>query len=149
MRHETERGNHAFGSGEGSEVLFIEEDQKGKFLEVSITPDNYPAWSVGTVHLYGEELHDHIMYKLGGWFVRKCNLESINIDSVSCVVDAEITISEVAEHVVSLATDNDFNPTMTVGALVDAIDDSSTALDVYMTSKMRLDCAKVIIEGLE
>ncbi len=139
MNSISERGNHAFRNDEGSAVLFAELETKGKYLQTAFTPVNYPAWEVGEVFLYGEDLQDHISYNLSGWYVDKCQLD-INVTIGGVVIGADDIAFEIADRIDQAATDNDCNPAETPGALEDAVDEAATALGYTLTKKLRQDC---------
>ena len=145
---ETERGNNAFSNSEGSAVIFIEQEIEGKYLQIGYTPMNYPSWDVSTIYLYNEELADHIAYNLGGWHVDKCQFP-INIDCENLVIAADDVVDDVANHVMSIAYEGEFDPTQTQGALEDAIDDSARVMEYILTEKMRKECYDIIMENFE
>jgi hypothetical protein len=78
--HLSERGNILLTGDDGNMVawLTLEGDRR---LEVTFNPGNYPALNVGVVTLTDEQLAAHINGNLGGWHVRKCNIEGVNVEN--------------------------------------------------------------------
>lgn len=76
---ETERGNVSLSDGNGSEILWVMENNTA-VLAVSFTPDNYPAWQVHTCNISSEDLAEHINQNLGGWYIRKMNIDGVKRD---------------------------------------------------------------------
>lgn len=142
----TERGNNAFHSETGSAVLFTELE-KGKYLQAAYTPMNYPAWNVNTAMFMEDELRNHIMYNLDGWYVDKCQLDINIVDGM--VLGADFIVEDIIEHVIKKAEDYDFNPAKTTGALFDAVTDSAAALEYTLTNRMHQECYEELFEQLE
>jgi hypothetical protein len=80
MLSETERGNLALSSEDGAEILWVVEGDRVT-LEASVNPNNYPAWGIQEMDKPVSEIVQHINTNLGGWFVRKSNVEGLNYDS--------------------------------------------------------------------
>ena len=74
----TERGNVALSS-EGAEALWVI-DGDYAVLEITFSGDNYPAWQVASCRITLEDLARHINTNLQGWYVRKSNIDGLNID---------------------------------------------------------------------
>lgn len=97
---DTERGNTWLIQEDGyntNHVAWIllwqntEPDKPSAYLEVSVTPANYPGFYVGRVDRTSEQLREHIQVKLQGWQVRKCNIPGVVIE------DGEIPYVEEEE----------------------------------------------------
>lgn len=86
--HLCERGNTLLVTGEGNMVAWLDllGDQR---LQVSWCPDNYPALNVTVVTLTDAQLAEHINTRCGGWLIRKCNIEGVNVEG-DYVADAEL-----------------------------------------------------------
>ena len=84
----TERGNVALsqpdGTGWGSNEAFWVIDGDYAVLEITFTP-NYPAWQVASCKISLEELAKHINTNLQGWYVRKANIDGLNMDEEQIV----------------------------------------------------------------
>jgi hypothetical protein len=72
-----ERGNTLLSSGEGNMIAWLDLPGGEHRLEVSFTPDNYPALNVQVVDLSDEGLADHINSELCGWLVHKCSVRGV------------------------------------------------------------------------
>ena len=76
--HLNERGNTLLATDDNMVAwLTLEGNLR---LEVSWTPDNYPALHVRTVELTDEEIAKHIRQNCGGWYVRRLNIDGVQTD---------------------------------------------------------------------
>lgn len=56
-------------------------DLKGGIrLEISINMDNYPGLTVAIIDSDDAKCAKHIMDRFGGWIVRKCNIEGVEVE---------------------------------------------------------------------
>jgi hypothetical protein len=73
-----ERGNVWLTNGEGDHYALI--DLEGNIrLEISINQANYPGLNVAITDSDDAKCAKHIMDRFGGWHVRKCNIEGVNV----------------------------------------------------------------------
>ena len=77
--NESERGNTWLANDGGDHAAWIRLNDK-QFLEITITPDNYPGLQVSIKETSEKKLVRHINKNLKGWFVRKCNVTGVKID---------------------------------------------------------------------
>lgn len=78
--NETERGNMALTSGDGAEILWVLDENNTAIMEVSFCANNYPAWNVTKCNIPEKELAKHINENLQAWYIRRNNIEGINVD---------------------------------------------------------------------
>ncbi len=136
----TERGGNSFRNEDGSIVLFqhLEGD---KYLEISHTPVNYPAWNISLIEMTEENLIYHIGEHLGEW----AGKSQLNINKVDGLVYSnEQVIEDVTEHVFKLADSSGFDPTESFG-LPDAVTDSADILGLTLTEKLKQEIIQTIL----
>ena len=78
-----ERGNVWLTNGEGDHVAWFDLPGTKQRLEITIALGNYPGFLIAVLSeglSRDESLAAHINSKLGGWIVRKCNIEGVHID---------------------------------------------------------------------
>ena len=80
----TERGNVALYR-DNSEILWVLSGDRA-ILEVSINSHNYPAWGVKEIDISVEDLAIHINANLQGWFIRKSNIEGLNVSEQNRII---------------------------------------------------------------
>lgn len=107
----TERGNNAFATESGN-LIFFAKGNDGDYLEISYTPENYPAWNIGTVSLTDKQLTEHINNRLDGWMVRKCQLDGVNISRSNevigtCTIADEVVDSLTNGYIANVTSDRD------------------------------------------
>lgn len=61
--------NHAIWIGAG----------ENQWLHIAITPNNYPGLTVAILSMPEAKIAAHINEKCQGWFVRKCNIQCVNL----------------------------------------------------------------------
>jgi len=114
--HETERGN-VWLDNDNQHIAWLRLPGENQWLEISISPDNYPGLNVNTRTLTDDELTAHIHKNCGDWYVRKCNLDGVKFDEGGQVVgdpepesrDWIVTVEQVVEEL-SDHDDNDEKP---------------------------------------
>jgi hypothetical protein len=87
----TERGNVALSGVDfdvNCEVLWVIDDGKA-VLEVTFNSGNYPAWQITSCNITSEDLAKHINKNLQGWYVRKGNIDGLNIDDDGTITEDE------------------------------------------------------------
>jgi hypothetical protein len=83
-----ERRNVWLTNGEGDHYALI--DLKGNVrLEISINMANYPGLNVAIIDADDAKCANRIMVRFGGWYVRKCNIEGVNIEDDEIVGNEE------------------------------------------------------------
>lgn len=78
-----ERGNVYVVSPDGQHLAYFKmQEQATKFednwLEVSLAPENYPAFNVAVVKFTEEELAVHIRDNCDGWLIKKMNILGVD-----------------------------------------------------------------------
>ncbi|MFW6159378.1 MAG: hypothetical protein ACOC8E_08485 [Planctomycetota bacterium] len=82
-----ERGGALLLSPKGAGMLAYLPVADEAWLEVSLQEENYPALYVSLVRRTEAELAEHINRRFGGtgWFVRKMNIDGVEVDSANRV----------------------------------------------------------------
>lgn len=90
MHHWTanERGNVLLTGDEGELHAYLRLPFKGYWLEISYRPQNYPSLNVASLKISDAKLAAHINQKLVGMWVRKGNLEGLNVDKEGQISEA-------------------------------------------------------------
>jgi hypothetical protein len=80
-----ERGNTWLTGDDGGHYALFDIGH-AELLEVSITPDNYPGFSVTRIQKTEEELAAHIKEHFAGWYARKCHIDGVEVDEGGQVI---------------------------------------------------------------
>ena len=102
-----ERGGTLLVDEEGNMVAWLPVGDK--FLEITYNEDNYPALNVGPAGGTADEIVAHINKNLGGWYVRKCNLEGINMTNDNEVIETCAFCGQQCDDECDEATAGGFN----------------------------------------
>lgn len=71
----TERGNTAlFEADSEGGAAFFSEIEEGKWLEITMNPDNYPAWNVSIQDRNLGEMRSYIEENFGNYYFQKNNI---------------------------------------------------------------------------
>lgn len=77
-----ERGNTWLMDDDGNHIIYVDVTPKNR-MEITIRPEDYPGFSVSMLKdsdSTDEHLSKHINQNYGGWNVRKCNIEGVELD---------------------------------------------------------------------
>jgi hypothetical protein len=78
-----ERGNTWLMNDDGNHVMWVNVTPTIR-MEISICPNDYPGLNIcilSEAESTDEHLAKHIHEKCIGWYVRKCNIEGVVVDS--------------------------------------------------------------------
>ena len=88
---ETEQGNTwLFSEDSSKHIIWIEGEERGDkktYLEISIVMDNDPGLHVGVIESTEAALRNHIHKKCDGWYVRRCNIDGVNVTEDNMVAN--------------------------------------------------------------
>ena len=97
LNYANERGNTWLMGEDGKHYILIGQDinqdnsAKSSFLEICITPQNYPGFEVSLITEHStNDMVKHIKERFADWNVRKWNLPvEAPIDEMSCIIGIE------------------------------------------------------------
>jgi len=109
----TERGNTSLIEGEcgGGTAMYCELEE-GKWLEVVMQPENYPAWHIAIQDKSKSEIRTHIEENFGNYFLQKNNIGVNAVDEMP--VDLEYVKEAVLDKLYNDNKDYKTNDTVTV-----------------------------------
>lgn len=70
----TERGNTALIDYESSSTAFYNEIEEGQWLEIVVSPENYPAYHIAIQYKSKSEIRSHIEENFGNHYFLKNNI---------------------------------------------------------------------------
>ena len=75
-----ERGNTwLIADEEGWHAIWIDNGENS-YLEITVTPCNYPGFQMAVIERTPQQLAEHIHKNCNGWLVRKCNIPDVVIE---------------------------------------------------------------------
>jgi len=131
----SERGNTALTNPETGGMVFYAEVEEGKWLKISIAPENFPAWQVSTVEKSQSEIRSHIEENLcDTWFFQKNNIGANALNNSP--VELEYVVEAVERHLYSV-DNKDYATNDTVTVIHDYLTSREWTLDIEVIEKLR------------
>lgn len=132
----TERGNTALfeSDGEGG-AAFFSEIEEGKWLEVTMNPHNFPAWSISIQDRTFCEMRSYIEENFGNYYFQKNNIGANEYGRMP--VDNEYVMECTRDHLYVYHDNKDFEIKDTVTTIHDFLEENNWSLDITDIETLR------------
>lgn len=124
----TERGNTALIEYETSSTAFYAEIEEGKWLEVIVSPENYPACHIAIQDKSKSEIRSHIEENFGNHYFLKNNIGANAVSNQPA--DLEYVMSSVRDHLYVYRDNKDFETQDTVTSIHAFLEKHEWTLDI-------------------
>jgi len=130
----TERGNTSLYEAdcEGG-CAFFAEIEEGKWLEIVMNTDNYPAWNIAIQNKTAAEIKTHIEENFGNFYFQKNNIGANAVDTPPVAVD--YVMAAVLDKLYNDNKDYATNDTVTV--IHDFLESKEWSLDITDIENLR------------
>ncbi len=136
----TERGNTALINYESSASAMYAEIAEGKWLEIVISPENYPAWSIAIQDKSKAEIRTHIEENYGSHYFQKNAIGANAVDNQP--VDKEYVMEHIRDCLYVYRDANDESKD-TVTAIHDVLKKNEWTLDIADIEILRKESDEV------
>ena len=125
----TERGNTSLVEAEcgGGTAMYVELEE-GKWLEVVMQPENYPAWFIAIQDKTKSEIRTHIEENYGNYYFQKNNIGANSYGRMP--VDMEYVMERVRDHLYVYRDNKDFETKDTVTTIHDFLEKNEWSMDI-------------------
>lgn len=132
----TERGNTSLIEGDcgGGSAMYVELEE-GKWLEVVMQPENYPAWFIAIQDKSKSEIRTHIEENFGNYYLQKNNIGVNAVDEMP--VDLDYVMECVRDHLYVYRDNKDFETKDTVTVIHDFLESKEWTLDISDIETLR------------
>ena len=131
----TERGNTALIEYETSSTAFYAEIEEGKWLEIIVSPENYPACFVGIQDKTLAEIRSHIEENFGNHYFLKNNVGANTYGRQPA--DKDFVMEAIRDHLYIYRDNKDFETKDTVTVIHDFMAERQWTLDITDIETLR------------
>lgn len=132
----TERGNTSlFESDCEGGAAFFAEIEEGKWLEITMCLNNYPAWNVAIQDKTTAEMRTHIEENFGGYYFQKNNIGANEYGRMP--VDKDYVMECARDHLYVYRDNKDFETKDTVTTIHDYLEKHEWSLDISDIETLR------------